>query len=227
MAVGCGTEPRATGGPPVARDNQVEEGEMLRRNQEALRIIREPFVVPSASGLRIVGLVEAAEDTPPAAPVIIVVPGLGSTLRHYFVHSWYLLQQGLRVVRYDATCHPGASDGDFTAFTSRSVVEDLQAVRRYVTDTLRPPSWGVAAPSLAFRVALRALREGDAPDLLFAIVGAVNVRSSLAKLLGVDVFQEYAEGRMQNSYTLLGHHGSMRPFVEQGLLDDFVSLESA
>jgi hypothetical protein len=200
---------------------------MLRRNQVALRINRDPFVVPSASGLRIVGLVEAAEDTLPAAPVIIVVPGLGTTLRQYFVHSWYLLQQGLRVVRYDATCHPGASDGEFTEFTSRSVVEDLQAVRCYVTDTLRPPTWGVAAPSMAFRVALRALREGDTPDLLFAIVGAVNVRSSLAKLMGVDVFQEYAEGRMQHSYTLLGHHGSMRPFVEQALRDDFVTLESA
>ena len=205
----------------------------MRRNTEPLETIRDPFMVKSEDGMTIVGLVERALDTPQAAPVVIITPTYGKTIRDYFMISWYLLQHGFRVVRYDNTCHIGASHGDIWHFTLRSAIADLLAVTRYVTETVRPPSWGVVAPSLAFRVAIRAFcGYGDATSssygdasLLFSLVGVVNFRYTLYQVIEVDLFQEHEEDRLPPDYEVLGHVVGA-PFITTAAEDDLVTLES-
>ncbi|MBI1925492.1 hypothetical protein HYR99_14720 [Candidatus Poribacteria bacterium] len=197
----------------------------MHRSTEPLSTRREPFAVRSENNLKIAGFVETALETPKTAPVVVSVPTYGKTMRDHFAISWYLLRHGFRVVRYDNTCHIGASEGDVFDFTLRSAIADVLAVTRYVTETVRPPSLGVVAPSLAFRVAIRAFRNFGDLSLLFALVGVVNLRFTLTQVTGIDFFQEYEEGRLPPSYTVLGHKvGS--PFLVTAVQDDLASLKS-
>jgi alpha-beta hydrolase superfamily lysophospholipase len=200
-------------------------GNGMRRYAEGLEFRSEAIEVRSSAGKRIVGVLECAQGMAQGAPVILLVPAFGKMRRDYATLAWYLLQHGFRVLRYDNTCHVGASEGEMFDFTMRSAGDDLTAMLEYVREQLRAPACGVVAPSLGFRVALRALRGRDDVRLLFTVVGVVNLRRTIHEVVGQAVFDDYSAAKLGASYLVLGHDVSTN-FLGSALADRLDSLDS-
>lgn len=189
---------------------------------EGLEFDVKPFSLVSGSGLELWGCVDAVPGELEKAPVIVVPPAFGRTMRDSVILGWYLLSHGFRVVRYDNTSHLGLSEGEILNFTLGGAVEDLSSVVDYVKRELQVESVGVVGTSLSFRVAVRALRDRDDVRLLFGLVGTAQVRHTIAEVIGLDVFGMTDRGEhLESSYRVDGHvirtHSFVRDAIGRGL----------
>jgi pimeloyl-ACP methyl ester carboxylesterase len=195
---------------------------MMRISNEALEVTTQRFVLAPDPGEHLVGMLQRAEETPADAPLVVLPPTYGRSMRDYAAVSWFLLGNGFRVVRFDNRCHIGESHGDIYHYSPRTAIADLEAVVAFVRAQLGGSPWGLAAFSLGWRWALRCLR--DAPDarLLFGIVGVVDMRTTLFHVMEGDYFALHAEGRLPAEGRPLGYLVSSRflvDSVELGLHD--------
>jgi hypothetical protein len=187
-----------------------------------LNFLSRRFSVPSSEGREIVGFVDRTPDAAPESPVVIVCPAFTKTSRDGVVLAWYLMRHGFQVVRYDNTCHVGESEGDIFDFTLRSAVADFGAIADFASEQFPSCALGVVAPSLSFRVALRALRGRSEFLLLFGLVGTVCVQATINAVIGED--EDWNRPRLP-AYRIEGHTVSSR-FAHCAIEDDMCTLES-
>lgn len=166
---------------------------MMRISNEALDVATQRFVLAPDPGEHVVGMLQRAEETPPDAPIVILPPTYGRSMRDYAAVSWFLLGNGFRVVRFDNRCHVGESHGDIYDYSPRTAIADLEAVVAFVRAQLAGAPWALAAFSLGWRWALRCLRDARDLSLLFGIVGVVDMRTTLFHVMEDDWFALHAE----------------------------------
>lgn len=179
------------------------------------------------TGYQISCLLEAASSTPPETPLIIVVPPYSKTMRELLVTSMYMSYNGFRACRFDFSNHVGISEGRIFDFTLSSAIEDLRAVIESVRSWYPEARMGVISSSLGSRVALRALRDRSDVRALVSLVGVVNLRATLSRILGRDFIGDYVGGQpLPDSREVLGYEIGRRFLVDLVERDAF-SLESA
>lgn len=131
---------------------------------------------------------------------VLVAPGFAQTSRQSALTACYLATNGLECVRYDALDHPGLSDGAIRNFTMSSALHGLQVA----LDACARPRCVVIANSIAARAAFRLAATSDRVVGVIAIVGVVNLRSTLHRVLGQD-HSETPFGELPATYEILGH----------------------
>jgi pimeloyl-ACP methyl ester carboxylesterase len=185
-----------------------------------------PTEVTRPDGLAIRCLVEAPARARPDAPLVIVVPPYAKTMREVMVTALYLTYNGFRVWRFDFANHVGASDGNVFNFTLSSAVVDVRAVIAAARDAYGNTPVGVVSSSLGSRAAFRALKGYEDLGVLVSLVGVVNVRHTLVKIMGEDLVGDLLKNQLApGSRDVLGYEVSTR-FINDVVEGDFHSLES-
>jgi pimeloyl-ACP methyl ester carboxylesterase len=173
-------------------------------------LLRAPMSLRKPSGQRIRCLFTA-----PAQPwrgVVVIMAGLGRTIRHSCALALAAAHHGYATVRFDPTNHTGDSDGDIFDITLSQLGEDLL----FVCNTLRSAGWSdrlfvVSSSSLA-RAAIRTPLQGLPADGLILVLPVVCLARTLIAVSGEDLVEQYRSGQIQISdpVTVLTHQMSGR-----------------
>jgi pimeloyl-ACP methyl ester carboxylesterase len=183
------------------------------------------FTLATSLG-RIAGVIDTMPGNSADGPVVVVPPTFGRTIQDYGVVAWTLAANGFRVVRYDQTCHVGASEGLMQDFSPRNAISDLHAVLDHVATALAPPRVGVVAFSLGFRFALRALAGRHDIAMLLGIGAVVDMRATLAIALREDYFSLLEDSILPATALALGHRVK-DTFIADSAGLDLHTLQSA
>jgi ribosome-associated toxin RatA of RatAB toxin-antitoxin module/alpha-beta hydrolase superfamily lysophospholipase len=167
-------------------------------------IVSELVAYTNLQGKRIVGFFDHPRQTTGQEPMIVVPPGYGETKRDALTTAYYLVRNGFRVLRYDATDHLGESEGEITTTTMPKLKADLLATVDYIEQTFGVSQVGVVASSLAKRMAVKAAAEDPRIGFLLGVVGVVNVQETLKAIYQEDIIGDVARGRVKDFYDVLG-----------------------
>lgn len=182
--------------------------------------------VTNIIGQQIVCMIEARRVASSSTSVVIVVPPYAKAMRDLLVTSMYMSHNGFRAARFDFSNHVGLSDGRVFDFTLSSAVADLQTFVASVRSWFPEAKIGVITSSLGSRVALRALKERADIHALVSLVGVVNVRATLHRVIGTDLIEQYTtEQSLPDSKEVLGYEIGSR-FIVDIVETDIFSLES-
>ena len=167
-------------------------------------IISDPIMYKNREGKRIIGFLDRPRAASGEEPFIVMPPGYGETKRDALSISYYLVKNGFRVVRYDATDHLGESEGDITTTTMPKLKLDLLSTLDYVEGTFGVRRVGVIASSLAERMAIKAAAEDSRIVFLLGVVGVVNLQDTLQSIYREDIIGDVSQGRIKDFYDVLG-----------------------
>jgi hypothetical protein len=182
--------------------------------------------VRRADGHAIAVVLDGCSGAPPDVPLIVIVPPYGKTIRDLVTTSLYLTSNGFRTWRFDYTNHVGASDGEIFSFRLSSAAEDIRTVVAAARTRYPSAPLGVISASLGSRAAFRALSGCGGVGALVSLVGTVNLRETLRRILGDDLIGDLlAERSLPASRDALGYEVDIR-FIHDAVEHDFHSLES-
>ncbi|MGR8011821.1 hypothetical protein [Streptomyces hypolithicus] len=125
-----------------------------------------------------------AGDTP--GPVVVMAPGFGQRMRSSGVLALMLVYNGATVYRFDALDHVGISDGEITDYSITELMEALTSVVDTVRTREGVESVSMVATSLAALPVLQFAATKKCTDNIALMLGVVNGRQTLLKVLDVD-----------------------------------------
>jgi len=102
-------------------------------------------------------------------PILVVIPGFGSTQTDYVPLSFYLAANHVRVLRYDHSNHVGQSEGNILHTTLRNMQADLQSVLDFGYATWPAAPVALLAEDIAARVAVKVMARSTSSDRLFLL----------------------------------------------------------
>ncbi|MDF0645899.1 MAG: PilZ domain-containing protein [Nitrospira sp.] len=159
-------------------------------------------------------------------PVLIIAPGYGQTSRDYAGLSYFLLSQGLRVLRYDHANHLGLSDGEPQNTTLRGMQADLVKVVEFVHHTWPSARVAVLASDLSARAALKMTVQTHPLDLLMLLNPVVDVGVALMAVHGHDLIADYRYGLRRGTTNLMGLNVNIDQFVADAIAGRMTDLGS-
>ena len=121
---------------------------------EGVRIKSEPVVFPSRNGHKMVGFLDVAEDCPEDAAFVVVTPKFGESKKNSLQFAYQLAANGLRVLRFDHTCHVGESTGGIRDYTFSGAITDILSALDFVQLQYAVARVQLVANSLSARCAL-------------------------------------------------------------------------
>ncbi len=199
------------------------EGLELSRGPDGFR--RGVLSLRKEDGRRIRCLLTAPAES--SRGLLVVLPGLGRTIRHSCAVAFAAAQHGYASLRFDPTDHSGDSDGEIVDGTLSGVAADL----RFVCESVREWGWAtpifVAASSSLARAAIRTAARGLPADGLVLTFPVVHLDRTLQAVSGEDLFTAYREQRIQpaDPVQILTHQMSGR-FLADALEADYVGLDA-
>ena len=140
----------------------------------------------------------------PSLPVVLLCSGYGMTQQAYVAFAYFLAGSGLRVLRYDHSCHLGLSDGDPVQTTFTSLEDDLDTVLAFAQKEWPGASLTIVAPDLLGRIALRRQDWHRLIHRLILLNPTLDLRNCLATLHQRDLLQEHLAGNRFGLGNLLG-----------------------
>jgi pimeloyl-ACP methyl ester carboxylesterase len=152
-------------------------------------------------GGQIVGVL--AEPTERSRGAVVLAPGYERQIYHYAALSRVLIEHGYSTLRFDLRNHLGLSAGEVSDFNMTSVAEDIDCVMRFGAASFDVDRCALIAPSLAARGAVRVLSGEVAASLLLAIIPVVDVRFSLAQMMGEDLLPKWESGEVSDPERLV------------------------
>lgn len=187
---------------------------------EDLRIRSSEIRFLSRSGGEIVGFIDAAEDCPLDAEVVIVTPKFGESKKNNLSMAYQLAANHLRVLRFDHTNHVGESEGVIENYTFSGAISDILAAIDYAEIQLSVSKVQIVANSLSARCALRVAALDDRVSRLVTLVGVVNFQHTAKVVYQKDMVEEYRHGRMQGISDILGHQVDVDAFLSDCIQHD-------
>ncbi|MCX7746883.1 MAG: hypothetical protein N2645_08325 [Clostridia bacterium] len=166
------------------------------------------------------------------SPLVIVAPGYEKTARDSLMISKYLVLNGFRVLRFDASNCCGLSSGSIEKFTLSGLTEDIRNVVRYSIMNLKGVKpLALVSLSLSSRCVLKylatALEDIQHIEAAVSIVGVVDVRYTIAQITGVDYFKQFDEGNRFGVRKMLTYEIDWDCFASDSLANHYDSLETA
>jgi len=138
----------------------------------------------NARGATILGL--HCRAVGPARGTVLLPSSYGKRILHNAVVSECLNRHGYDTFRFDLTNHVGLSDGVIQDFSMSSMVDDIDAASSYCAHQYQ--NVAMLAFSLSARAAIRVWATRGYRNRLVLGLPAVNVRSTLLAVTGIDVF---------------------------------------
>ena len=160
-------------------------------------------------------------------PVIIVIPGFGSTQTDYVPLSFYLAANRLRVLRYDHSNHVGQSEGNILHTTLRNMQADLKCVLNFVRTTWPAAPVALLAEDIAARVAVKAMAQSTSADRLFLLNPILDLEAALSLINRSDVIEPYRQGRRLGVVNLWGFNVDFDKFIGDAITGEYVDLASS
>jgi ubiquinone/menaquinone biosynthesis C-methylase UbiE/alpha-beta hydrolase superfamily lysophospholipase len=162
---------------------------------------------------------------PEGAPVMVLSPGYGETKKDFITLAYFLASNGVHVLRYDHTNHIGESDGDMCLFTLSGMQRDLTAVIEYARRTWPSSRIGLVAASLAGRVALRLLNNGQRMHALVLLNSVFDITSTLHTVHQEDLVGTYHSGLRRGVINILGFNVDSNNWLEDATRQKFTDLD--
>jgi acyl transferase len=127
-----------------------------------------------------------------------MAPGYERQIYHYAALSHVLVAHGYATIRFDLRNHLGLSSGSVEDFSMESMAEDFRLMLDFLSKTGSAERPAVIAPSLSARAAVRALSGSLEATSLIALIPVVDVRYSLARLMGADLLPTVESGEIRD-----------------------------
>jgi ubiquinone/menaquinone biosynthesis C-methylase UbiE/pimeloyl-ACP methyl ester carboxylesterase len=162
----------------------------------------------------------------PDTPIVIVIPGFGSTQTDYVPLSFHLAANHLRVLRYDYSNHVGQSEGSVLHITLSNMQTDLQSVLDLVHTTWPTAPVTLLAEDIAARVAVKVLAQSTAADRLFLLNPVLDLETALFTITGSNVIETYRQGHRRGVVNLWGLNVDFDKFVGDAITGGYVALAS-
>lgn len=121
------------------------------------------------------------------SPTIIIPPAYGESKSDSIALSYFLVENGFDVFRYDGTNHVGESEGEIFHFSMNNCEIDLVSALNFVQNRLGVSGVGIVAKSLVWRVALRVSTRDRRIKFLLGIGGIVNLQNTLKAVYRKDI----------------------------------------
>ena len=137
-------------------------------------------------------------------PIVLLCSGYGMTQQAYVAFAYLLAEGGLRVLRYDHSCHLGLSDGDPAQTTFTSLEDDLDTVLAFTQKMWPGASLTMVAPDILGRIALRRQDWHRLIRRLILINPTLDLRNCLDTLHERNLIQEHLAGTRFGIGNLLG-----------------------
>jgi len=178
-------------------------------------LIQSDLVIyPSRQGRRIVAYLDHREGDYCGRPFVIVTPKYGETKKNNLQLAYYLAANGLNVLRFDHTFHPGESDGEIVHFTFLSAIDDILASVDYLAGRFDVESVILVANSLSVRPAIRAARLDARIRRFISVVGVVNFQRTLRVVYQRDLVADHLGGVQHGVTDILGYEVDLIPFMD-------------
>ncbi|MFY4729471.1 PilZ domain-containing protein [Nitrospira sp. BLG_2] len=168
----------------------------------------------------------ARHDVSQDIPIIIVIPGFGSTQTDYVPLSFYLAANHLRVLRYDHSNHVGQSEGNILQFTLRNMETDLQSVLDFAHTTWPTAPIAFLAEDIAARVAAKVIARSTSADQLFLLNPALDLETSLSPLDLSRAIETYRQGHRLGVVNIWGFNINFDKFIGDAITGDYVDSAS-
>jgi PAS domain S-box-containing protein len=162
----------------------------------------------------------------PSTPIVIVIPGFGSTQTDYVPLSFYLAANQLRVLRYDHSNHVGQSEGSILHITLGNMQADLQNVLDFVHTTWPTAPVALLAEDIAARVAVKVAAQSTSADQLFLLNPVLDIETALSMIVRPNVIEAYRQGHRRGVANLWGLNVDFDRFIGDAITGDYVGLAS-
>jgi PAS domain S-box-containing protein len=162
----------------------------------------------------------------PDTPIVIVIPGFGSTQTDYVPLSFHLAANHLRVLRYDHSNHVGHSEGSVLRITLSSMQTDLQSVLDLVHTTWPTAPVTLLAEDITARVAMKVMARSTAADRLFLLNPVLDLETALSTITDANVIETYRQGHPRGVVNLWGLNVNFDKFVGDAITGGYVDLAS-
>ncbi|MGC4098735.1 MAG: methyltransferase domain-containing protein [Nitrospira sp.] len=159
-------------------------------------------------------------------PIIILMPGFGSTQTDYVPLSFYLAANHVRVLRYDHSNHVGQSEGSILHITLSHMQTDLRSVLDFVHHTWPTVSVTLLAEDVAARVAVKVMAERRSNDRLFLLNPVLSIDIALATITRSNAIAAYRQGQRRGVINLWGLNVDFDKFVGDAIMKEYVDSAS-
>ncbi|MEK9142522.1 MAG: PilZ domain-containing protein [Nitrospirota bacterium] len=168
----------------------------------------------------------ARHHVSPDTPIVIVIPGFGSTQTDYVPLSFHLAVNHLRVIRYDHSNHVGQSEGSVLHLTLSSMQADLQSVLDLVHTTWPTAPVTLLAEDIAARVTVKVMAQSRAADRLFLLNPVLDLETALFTITRSNVIETYRQGHRWGVVNLWGLNVNFDKFVGDAITEKYVDVTS-
>ncbi|THJ16389.1 MAG: PAS domain S-box protein [Nitrospira sp. CG24B] len=162
----------------------------------------------------------------PDTPIVIVIPGFGSTQTDYVPLSFHLAANHLRVLRYDHSNHIGHSEGSVLHITLSSMQTDLQSILDLVHTTWPAAPVTLLAEDITARVAMKVMAQSAAADRLFLLNPVLDLETALSTITCSNVIETYRQGHRRGVVNLWGLNVNFDQFAGDAITGRYVDLAS-
>ncbi|WP_159040246.1 alpha/beta fold hydrolase [Streptomyces virginiae] len=159
---------------------------------------------------------------------VVIIPPFGLSTSDLFIPSYVLQSNGFDVVRFDARNSVGRSSGEILDYTLGSLRRDAEQVLEWIPAPAGPLI--LVSLSLSSPVAWKVAARNTAVSAVAAIVGVVDVPSTLLSAAGLDVGDYRATDAHEITRPVFGHEVKAHKFVtdmDAEGLDSFAGTRSA
>lgn len=160
-------------------------------------------------------------------PIILLIPGFGSTQTDYVPLSFYLAANHMRVLRYDHSNHVGQSEGNILHITLSHMQADLRSVLDFIRHTWPTASVTLLAEDVAARVAVRVMAERRSADQIFLLNPVLNIDIALSIITRSNAIATYRQGQWRGIINLWGHNVDFDQFLGDAIREDYVDSASS
>lgn len=169
----------------------------------------------------------ARQQISPGAPIVIIIPGFGSTQTDYVLLSYYLAANDLRVLRYDHSNHVGQSEGCILQATLSNMQADLLSVLDFAHTTWPTAPVALLAEDIAARVAVKVMAQRTSTDQLFLLNPVFDIETALSFITCANVIETYRQGHRRAVANLWGVNVDFDQFVGDAITGEYVDLASS
>jgi ubiquinone/menaquinone biosynthesis C-methylase UbiE len=169
----------------------------------------------------------ARHQISPGTPIVLIIPGYGSTQTDYLAFSYYLAANRFRVLRYDHTNHVGQSEGNILQITLRGMQADLQSVFDFVHATWPTAPVALFAEDIAARVAVKVMARSKSAAQLLLLNPILDIEAALATPARPDAIGGYRQSPRRGVANLWGLNVNVDQFVGDVIAGDYADVASS
>jgi ubiquinone/menaquinone biosynthesis C-methylase UbiE len=198
------------------------------KDRRSPRTINSQLVTyKNRQGKNLVGFIDSLIETDDQnSPYVIVTPGFGEIKTNALSISYFLVKNGFKVLRYDASDHTGESDGSIFNCTLSKMGEDVLSSLDFLEKEYGCNRVGVIATSLSSLAVIKAAATDSRVAFVGGLVPVVNLQHTLREVYNEDLVGKHLSGHKWGAIDILGFPIDADQFLSDSVQAGYHSLES-